>query len=185
MWEQGEDQGLPGTAARPRVRVRRQLADDVAAVSRVRARSWRSAYTGVVPTATLDDLEPTPDSIARAQEHFGQLGKNVYALVAELDREIVGFVRAGPDRDAGPPASEIWAIYVDPQHWRGGIGHSLMAAAVRTLSESGMHPISLWVLDDNARARRFYERWGFVETGERRFINLGRPLPEVRYALAR
>jgi RimJ/RimL family protein N-acetyltransferase len=41
----------------------------------------------------------------------------------------------------------------------------------------------LWVLEENHPARRFYEHAGFVPTGERRHIDLGTPLPEIKYLL--
>ena len=47
-------------------------------------------------------------------------------------------------------------------------GPSLMAAAVAALRTSGFATASLWVLEDNPRARRFYEREGWARDGGRR-----------------
>ncbi len=42
--------------------------------------------------------------------------------------------------------------------------------------------VIVWVLTDNIRARRFYERIGFTQDDGRRDITLFDPtLPEVRY----
>jgi ribosomal protein S18 acetylase RimI-like enzyme len=165
------------------VTIRRQLLADVAAVSRVRARTWRAAYEGIVPAAFLESFEPTAESVARDEERFLGRGSQVHSFVALLDESLVGFVVAGPDRDLGPPAGEVWAIYVDPAHWGRGIGNQLLGKALTALREASRDPIALWVLEDNHPARRFYEHAGFVPTGERRHIDLGAPLPEIKYLL--
>jgi len=165
------------------VTIRRQTVADVAAVSQVRARTWRAAYDGIVPAAFLDSFEPTPESIARDEERFLGRGNQVHSFVALIDETLVGFVVAGPDRDLGPPAGEVWAIYVDPLHWGRGIGNELLDSALRALRGSGRNPIALWVLEENRPARAFYEHAGFVPAGERRRIDLGAPLPEIKYLL--
>ena len=83
-----------------------------------------------------------------------------------------GFVNCGPyriDQDSARrdrlQGGEIYAIYVDPQHWGTGAGRALMAAALSHLAGEGLSPVRLWVLADNHRARRFYERHGFTADG--------------------
>jgi RimJ/RimL family protein N-acetyltransferase len=58
----------------------------------------------------------------------------------------------------------------------------LMAAVLRALRASGFTTASLWVLEDNPRARRFYEREGWTRDGGRREEEfLGVPVAEIRY----
>lgn len=73
------------------------------------------------------------------------------------------------------------------QAWGTGIGRRLMTAALTSLVEAGFTRATLWVLDTNERARRFYEAgsWrpdGGLKRDERRGVLLnevryGRPLP--------
>jgi GNAT superfamily N-acetyltransferase len=66
--------------------------------------------------------------------------------------------------------------------WRAarGLGCALMAATLPRLRR----PVALWVLCDNARARRFYEIAGFRADGSVQDADLyGATLPEVRYRL--
>ena len=59
-----------------------------------------------------------------------------------------------------------------------------MAAALAALRAGGFVSASLWVLEDNPRARRFYEREGWTLDGERREEEfLGAPVTEVRYRI--
>ncbi len=49
--------------------------------------------------------------------------------------------------------------------WGTGAGRLLMSAFVERLRESGFEDATLWVLDDNPRARRFYEAAGWTLDG--------------------
>lgn len=80
---------------------------------------------------------------------------------------------------------------LDPGPGRGapGVGSALLARGCAELSARGFTEARLWVLDDNTRARRFYELAGLVPDRERSVYALRRApdqppveLPEVRYA---
>ena len=60
---------------------------------------------------------------------------------------------------------EIAELYVDPFFERQGIGKVLIAFALTKI----LHP-RLWVLEGNEGAVCFYQRMGFVFTGERQFV---------------
>jgi GNAT superfamily N-acetyltransferase len=65
---------------------------------------------------------------------------------------------------------------------RTGVGRLLITAARERLRGVGVTAASLWVLDGNARARRFYERDGWRFDGTRRTRAYGgAPVEEVRY----
>ena len=84
---------------------------------------------------------------------------------------------------------EILAIYVVPELWSAGVGPALLRAGLAHLLRHGLGEIRLWVVADNPRARRFYERFGFVADGESRVVPVGPDYPEaepvehVRYTL--
>jgi GNAT superfamily N-acetyltransferase len=81
-----------------------------------------------------------------------------------------------------PNFGELLAIYVDPDHMGTGVGRLLIAAARERLRRVGVTSAALWVLDGNARARRFYERDGWRFDGARRMETYGNaPVDEVRY----
>jgi GNAT superfamily N-acetyltransferase len=67
-------------------------------------------------------------------------------------------------------------LYVEPGHTSLGVGAQLMSTAKRERS-SGLR---LWTFEANVRARRFYERHGFVETGSTTGDN-EEGAPDVRY----
>jgi GNAT superfamily N-acetyltransferase len=94
------------------------------------------------------------------------------ALVAESqdDGAVAGVTGAGAarDGDCGPDCGEVYALYVDPRCWGLGLGAALDSAAREHMATHGFTDATLWVLEANERARRFYEREGWQADGERR-----------------
>lgn len=103
-------------------------------------------------------------------------------FVVEVGETIVGFVSVGPCRSS-PEIGELYAIYVVPAAQGSGAGPALMDAAVEALGHRWDEAI-LWVATENPRARRFYERHGWVVDGERVDAFGGAEVPETRYRLS-
>lgn len=145
---------------------------DVEALATVHVRGWRIGYAGLLPQEVLDRLS-VEERTARWQEIVAASDlPRRGPLVAEVGGEVAGFSYVGPSRDEasgsddGPGGhGEVWSFYVDPDRWRGGIGRTLMAAALGTLREAGRSDAVLWVLADNARAIAFYEATGWTRDG--------------------
>lgn len=152
--------------------IRPATPDDAEAVARVHVETWRAAYAHALSAEGLDSLSVTD----RAEMH-----RRSPPVVAEVDGEIVGFVSVGPGTDPETDG-ELYAIYVLPDHWGSGVGRALMQAGEERLRELGHQHAILWVLEDNPRARRFYEAAGWTLDGTRRPIEIfGQPVPEIRY----
>lgn len=165
------------------MRVRPARRDDAAAVAEVHVRTWQAAYEhvfGAERLATLDFEERR----ARWDERLAAPEPHRRSLVAEDDDgRVVGFATAGASRDGGGEG-ELYAIYALPEAWGGGAGPALLTAATESLGEDGFRTAILWVLEDNPRARRFYEREGWWLDGGRRDEEiLGMTFAEVRYRI--
>ena len=93
-------------------------------------------------------------------------GSRVFMLI---DRNPAGIVSV---KD-----SLIEDLYVLPDQQNRGFGSMLLRYAV---SRCGGTP-TLWILENNTRARKLYERAGFRETGNRNRITDG--LDEIEFAL--
>jgi GNAT superfamily N-acetyltransferase len=160
--------------------VRRALPLDAEEVSQLAVRSWREGFRGIVP----DEIDPErawrPDRIEARLE--GRVDDGAAILVGERGGEVAGFVLHGPcrDDDARPTTGEIWALYVDPDHWRAGVGRALVDAALGDLRGSGHSEATVWTLADSPRNLRFYEALGFeLDGAQQRRESFGAPL-EVR-----
>jgi GNAT superfamily N-acetyltransferase len=162
---------------------RPMTAADFDAVCELHVRAWQAAYRGIVPQDFLDGMDPAVRARRTRDESLS--GQHV----AESGGEIVGWLLIGPYRFAddgpdapGPGCGEVLALYARPDAVGTGVGRALMAYGLDELSRAGLVPVLLWVLTDNARARRFYEKAGFRPDGATHGFEIaGVTLPEVRY----
>jgi ribosomal protein S18 acetylase RimI-like enzyme len=165
--------------------VRPAVADDAPAVGRVHVRAWQRAYRGgLLPDAELDALDAGERAEGWALVLGGDPPPRSVRLVAEVDGEVAGFVVVGPERGFDDAADgEVHVLNVDPDAWGTGVGRELLTAGERALADAGFDVAVLWVHPGNTRARRFYERRGWVVDGgtERVEEIWGVQVPEIRY----
>jgi GNAT superfamily N-acetyltransferase len=106
-------------------------------------------------------------------------------LVADAGGDLLGFASYSPSRDSDTDpgrVGEIGAIYLLPSAWGKGIGRRLMDATLACLAAAGFVQVTLWVLDSNVRARRFYEAGGWsADGGQKLDASRGFPITQVRY----
>jgi GNAT superfamily N-acetyltransferase len=166
------------------ISVRRAVPADALDVARVHIRSWQWAFAGLLAREYLDSLEPQAWATGYT---FGRMGFGLPSTQVAVDGSTVcGLVTTGLCRDSDlANVGELIAIYVDPAYAGTGVGQVLMTAARDRMRRVGVTTAALWVLDGNARARRFYERDGWRCDGTHRTSAYGDvPVDEVRYRCA-
>ena len=165
--------------------VRPARAEDAGQIALVHVRSWQGAYRGLMPQSYLDGLDVAQRTRTWERALAETDNPRAGVLVADDGGSVVGFVGYFPSRDpdADPDLiGEIGAIYLLPGAWGTGIGRRLMEAALGRLAGAGFTQVTLWVLDSNDRARRFYEAGGWSADGAaKQDDSRGFPLSEVRY----
>jgi len=104
----------------------------------------------------------------------------------------VGFVPARERRVGDPPPSDLnsrplvaglahfWQLFVLPPWWGTGVAATLHDAAVAEMRSQRYDRARLFTPSQHPRARRFYERRGWVLGEERLDVNLGLELAEYR-----
>ena len=160
---------------------------DAGQIGLIHVRSWQSAYRGKIPQDHLDGLDPA-ERAGRWRRTLETIDRSrASILVADSGAGVIGFAGYGPSRDADADpgrTGQLATIYLLPQAWGTGTGRELMAAAVGGLAALGYAEATLWVLDSNDRARRFYAKAGWAEDGVTQVDDsLGITLNEVRYRL--
>ncbi|MFG3344515.1 GNAT family N-acetyltransferase [Streptomyces sp. NPDC048018] len=184
--------------------LRRALPADAAALAAVHVRSWQAAYRGLVPDTCLDGL----DVAERARvwrERLTAPGAPVVTVVEDEAGAVTAFssFRAWPadDEPAGGAGeaegegegghlvasvtAELSTLYAVPEAWGRGVGRALLAATVDAMREAGFREAGLWVFEENARARAFYERAGWHPDGATATDDTGgRLLTELRYRVS-
>lgn len=119
-------------------------------------KSWQEAYPGLVSAEYLEKL-----SLEKCEQIAFSWPENT--LVAKEGDRVLGFVSYGERGGEAPGVGEIFALYVLAERYGTGLGHRLMEAALEQLRDYS--EVRLWVLQENRRAIRFYEKWGFRPDG--------------------
>ena len=151
---------------------------EASALARVHVAAWRTAYAGVMPDAYLAGLDE-----ARFTLGWESVLDDGTTFVGLSDEGVLdGFVTVGDAHDDGPATGELWALNVHPEAFGSGLGTLLHTAALARLAADGHESAYLWVARDNPRARRFYEREGWVaDGGAKDDVFGGASVPEIRY----
>lgn len=165
------------------INIRPARMDDAEAIGRAHAEGWDAAYRGIMSDEAVDAFVHAGDHTTRWNERMEEQPGGRVVWVAELEGEVVGFTQTGPSRrpDAGPHEAELYCIYLGAGAIGTGIGRRLIEHAVADLGERGFTSASLWVLEANSRARRFYEAGGWHTDGTTR-IDPGDGCTDVRYS---
>lgn len=165
------------------VLIRQATMDDAKAIGLIGVISWKSAYRGIVPDEYLDSL-----TVEKRERYIAASLANTSRrfIIAEADGEPVGMACFYPLCN-GKANKELWeleAIYVLPQYWNKGIGRILINHVFQYIGEHNALVCILWVLNDNHRAKGFYEHIGLTNTGIEKIINIGgKNLIEVCYSI--
>jgi diamine N-acetyltransferase len=143
---------------------------DAAAIDRIFCTSFCDTFAHLYRPEDLEaflskfTLEAWTTELDDGRYHF---------QVAEADGQIVGFVKLGPPElpvQRTGPAIELRQLYI-LHEWRGqGAAQALMDWALAEAKARGGQELYLTVYTENWRARRFYEKYGFVEVGPYKFM---------------
>jgi ribosomal protein S18 acetylase RimI-like enzyme len=157
--------------------------EDARAIAAVHVEGWQWAYRGLLPDDLLDNLSVDGKTASWTRRLADEpLDQRVW--VACLHGSTVGFADTGEARDARGQA-QLRAIYVRADAAGRGIGCALMLQVLGDLERRDYRSAMLWVYADNVRARRFYERFGWTESGLSKFVSRGSvTLRELGYRIA-
>lgn len=103
-----------------------------------------------------------------------QLDDSAYAFrIAEADGQAVGYLKLGPLKlpvQTSRPAILLDQLYILKEYHGVGIAHGLMDWALEEAASRGVDEMYLTVFTENHRARRFYDRYGFIPVGRYDFM---------------
>jgi len=118
-----------------------------------------------LPPPRLIELTPAA-GLERWRRVLAERPTGAALLVLEQAGRLAGTAGAGPNRGE-EHVGELYSLYVDPEHWRRGLGTRLHDAALEHLGRAGWSEGILWVLEGNTGAQRFYEFLGWRLDGDR------------------
>jgi GNAT superfamily N-acetyltransferase len=185
--------------------IRAGSAADAAQIAEVQRESWSGAYTGVIADEIIDRVTALDDGARVRQSFRTRPWQRMIVAIPDGGGDggggddwgggIVGYAAFGPETDVlGAPwphplstdgeerrVAELYALYVRPAWWSTGTGRALMDRVLARSVAAGYSSLTLWVLRDNRRARRFYERAGFAPDGATNVLTGLGDVLELRY----
>lgn len=152
-------------------------------MAHIHVESWKVAYRGIMP----DEVIARTDLAYRTHFWTERIATREWPVfVVEDGDDMVAFCQIVPSPDPGDDAKavgHITSIHVLP-HLRGqGHGRALLDHAFAEFRRRGFAEVTLWVLEENTGARRFYERLGFRDDGGRKTYPKT-DVPEARYRIS-
>lgn len=172
--------------ARTPVSIRPATTLDAAKIASINVSAWHDTYVGLIPSKLLSSVTVK----ARTERWQNILGSFTQsnghaAFLAEVNGTPQGYVSVGRQRDNAMDnlgyTAEVISLNVIKQAWRLGVGRALMHRAAVHSAAFRHTAISLWVLDTNARARKFYQALGGCLVSEREDVHPDATLREVAY----
>lgn len=166
--------------------IRRAKASDAHTIASIHVAAWHEAYTGLLPAEMLSGLDVAgrAERWERIIASFSRENSGAAFLAVEADGA-KGFVSVSRQRQQGLAdrgySAEITAIYVLEAAQGRGIGRALLRESTVHLRGSGHNAAALWVLEENTKARRFYEALGASPIAERQEVRPQTVLNEVAY----
>jgi GNAT superfamily N-acetyltransferase len=131
------------------LRIRDAQRSDGETLTEIQRAASLAAFRHIFPP----DQYPFPTEGVRRTWQQELMSPDVRVLIAERDGH--------PIAAASYSAQRFNQLWVMPHEWGGGAAQALYAEVMRGLEALGGSPCRLWVLEQNQRARRFYERRGW------------------------
>lgn len=162
------------------VTVSQARAADAAALHELAAVTFPLACPPGTPKEASDDFVSTYLSEASFAAYIADPDRAV--LVASVDGVFVGYTMTVFAESTDPdvlaaltvrPSAELSKFYVRAEQHGVGVSAALMEATVAAIAERGYAAAWLGVNKFNSRANRFYEKNGFAQVGDKKFLLAG------------
>lgn len=151
----------------PTFTIDRLRLEDVPAIARIHVDGWRVAYSHLLAGEQWFGQQAvdrrttqwtswlTPDTPAHDQ--------GIYRIGRDAEGTPIGLAASWPPGEEQPVRGrELSILYIEEAWFGSGLGRALAESVL----DGG--PASVWVAEENPRARRFYEKLGFTPDGAAR-----------------
>jgi ribosomal protein S18 acetylase RimI-like enzyme len=164
-----------------KIRIARNENDSISA-SRIYSLSWKAAYKGIFSDALLNNI-PLDFWVSAFNGNY--VTDRFEIAIMSSGRKDIGAGGYGRSRDHEDQYfGEITSVYFLEEAWGKGYAGQLMDFMIHRLKSNGFDKAHIWVLKENQRARRFYEKYGFSNTEAERTVTFkGESKAETEYVL--
>lgn len=135
--------------------------------------AWRSTYRDIFPKEYL-----ATNTVGKRKEEFmdSLAYDNIQYYLVSVGDNVIGIVKVKAEENV----CEISAIYFLEEYRNRGYGTETLSY-LKNIYHG--YRIVLWVLQENMKTRRFYEKNCFAAAGETRIIDRGNEYIQVKYEM--
>jgi len=152
--------------------------NDSEILGKIHSESSQAGFKGIIPDNVLYDVF----SFERRTKRFINelsIGSPKTAIAFENNKP-AGLISFGSCRYGNNDKSwiEIWRVYLIKEFWGSGVAEDLVEWGINEIKKENIENIELWVLEENMRARSFYEKIGLMHDNTFQVSDSGK---ELRY----
>ena len=146
--------------------VRRITTADAELLRDIRLRALQDSPSAFGSTYAVEVTRSEAEWAERAAS--GASGNDRFTALAFVDDDCIGLAGGFRNDEDGHHADiDLVSMWVAPSHRGSGVAEQLVDAVLDWARDDAQaEVVGLWVTHTNERAQRFYERLGFVETGD-------------------
>ena len=128
------------------IQIRPAVCGDELILAQIQTEAWKTAFANILPADELEK-DTNPQKV---------IDMYTRVLQQKLPEGYLLFVDGNPH------------IHSLQGNWGKGYGSTMMEFLLEKIKSAGYRQVILWVFEENVRARRFYEKHGFVMTEHRK-----------------
>jgi len=165
------------------ITIRRITLADVTVLAAITKKTFYDTFNN---TCTVADMESFLEEYFNEEQVAKELANtNDFYFFAEINNTPVGYLRFMEDYKSFPlmeqwKAMELKRIYVLNEYQGKGIAQKLMDFVIHYSQQENYQVIWLGVWENNLRAQKFYEKYGFINTGHTHNFPIG-STPQTDY----
>jgi diamine N-acetyltransferase len=158
------------------ITIRRVTVADTAPLSAISKQTFYDTFTG---TCTEIDMQEFLENYFNEQQVKKELNDpNDFYFFAEMNGKPVGYIRFMEEYTNFTlmkkwKALELKRIYVVKEYQGKGVAQKLMDVVINFATKEKYEVIWLGVWEHNVRAQKFYEKYGFVNSGHTHAFPIG------------
>ena len=145
--------------------------DDIKDLALIHSTSWENAFKEIVYKEDLK-MHTNVENVQGLYEAVLDNPK-INVRIEHVDGKPHCIAAWSGRRDIeSSEAAEIICIHSLPANWGKGYGTFMMNYLLQEIKQQGFKNIVIWVFEKNTRARKLYEKLGFIDSGLTR-LNMG------------
>ena len=136
------------------MKVEKAQIEDARNIVEINIEEWKNTYKDILPDKFLENLsEKKEESIEKCKNKINEY------IVCKINNQVVGFLRFGKNKKGyNDNYAEIYALYIDKDYRRKGIGKALINFAFENLKSNYKYVLISTLVQNNANL--FYKKIG-------------------------